>query len=1253
MNKHDTLLLGCGTSKNRKALRSVLGETYNLLEAGNTRQTMILLEQNRHCIAAVLLDITAPEALDTETLTWQNLVEQIAGVPVIAITDDEQSAAVDEAFSLGASDVIPIHYNPYAMIRRIETLVELNLHKEYLEELVKEQAQTLHHNNDIMVDALSSIIEYRSVESGQHILRIRHFTRTLLEQVAKDCPEYGLTDEIISIISSAAALHDVGKIGIPDAILTKPGPLTAAERELMKTHTLIGCQILESLSDMGNQEYLRYAHNIAHYHHERWDGGGYPEGLSGDDIPICAQVVGLADVYDALTTKRVYKDAYGLTTAVNMILNGECGVFSEKLLECFKLVIPQFEELSCAYADGLSPKAERFDVTLPEPETPEKDDSLDIIQGKFQCLLHYLNAFVLEISVDRGYYHLRYNPYPELGIVNSAANFQELEKIILEQIVAPEDRQRMYDLIHTGIEEYLQAGMRRQTFWFSLRRGDGGYRPYMVTLLRANVNQTGSRSLAILCRKLGKEESAGQLLPEMGAVSQERTGISFCCRNDRDLTLVRMIGDTKTIAGYRDPEIQERFDGRLMNMIHPEDRETVRNTFREKLNQGTHVRAEFRILRTAGEPVWVMYEGRLLVEPDGQECLYSYMTDISDVMQAYDALNKKMEHYEIVLAQTENVLFDWDVENDTIMFSDTWENIFGIRPITGNVRQALREGSFVHPDDFPLLLDRIRNLESGSAYEMTEVRVVSSGGRYLWYRFRASAIRNDRGVLTRIVGLIINIDTEKQSEQALQDRAERDALTKLLNKDAGRKQTEEYLSQFPQGVPCALLIIDLDNFKQVNDSYGHLFGDTVLTKAAREIRKLFRNQDIVARIGGDEFMVLMRGVSDRTLVENRCVRLLTIFRTAFREIRNHASFGCSIGISLGPEHGTSYTELFRRADQALYRAKDLGRNTYVFFDGRDTAFLARNMRQTAVSNRIDSDDQPDLTNSGLVQYAFRRLYSSRDVDASIAEMLELIGRRTNVSRVYVFENTPDNRYCNNTYEWCNTGILPEKDNLQNVSYETDIPGYDRNFDENDLFYCSDISTLPQNLYDILAPQGIKSILHCAIRDKGVFRGYIGFDDCVTNRPWTKEQVEILTYFSEMLSVFLLKMRSQENTRRHAEELQAILDNQNAWILISEPGTYRLMYQNARSKQSAPDAEPGMLCYRALMGRDTPCPNCPMHHPGETGKTIMRRPDCENLCLTESTMIRWEGKPVCMITSRELPGIRPEKENYIFTEKAEM
>ena len=1235
MDRYDTLLLGGGSPESRGLIRSVLEEKYNLLEAGNVRQLLLLLEQNIGCIASVLLDVTRPEVLDGQLLRSREAAQLLSRSPVIVITEDDSPEMLDSCFALGASDVIPLDYEPYSMLRRIETIVQLHLHRQNLEQMVEEQARILRHSNNIMVDALSSIIEYRSMESGQHILRIRQFTRVLLEQVSRVCPEYGLTEDQISIICSAAALHDVGKIGIPDAILMKPGPLTPDEREIMKTHTYIGCQILESLGDLGDREYLRYAHNICHYHHERWDGGGYPEGRAGEDIPICAQVVGLTDVYDALTTRRVYKEAYDLQVAANMIFNGECGVFSPKLLECFKQVLPRFEALNRAYADGLSPGTEKFETELPSPAVSEDRESLNVVNGKYLSLLHYINAFVLELSVDQGYFHLRYNPYPELGIISRASNFAELEAIILEQIIAPEDRQRMTHLIRHGIEKYLQAGMRRQSFRFSFRTRDGSTAPYDVTLLRANVNQTQNRSLAVLCRRAAESPANRSGDGSGQTVSANMVGATFCCRNDRDLTLVRLAPGVHTIAGYSWQELQEQQEGKLITLVHPEDRAALWITCREQLSRGTSVKAEFRCRRNGADPVWAMFEGQLVQETDGLEVLYCYMTDISNTRQAYEELKKKIARYEIILAQTENVLFDWNVAEDTISFSDTWNTLFGSIPVYDRIRQRLTEGALFHPDDLPLLLDAIRRIERGSDYEMLEVRTATNAGRYMWCRIRASALRDETGRLDRIVGLVINIDTDKQAEQALQDRAERDALTKLLNKAAGQRQAEEYLGQFPDGVSCALMIIDLDNFKQVNDSYGHLFGDSVLTRAAKEIRKLFRAQDIVARIGGDEFMVLMRGTSDRNLVENRCQRLRRVFGAVFHEA-GRLPISCSIGVALAPEHGTTYVELFRRADQALYRAKGQGRNTYIFSDGMDPGYLYQSGRMTAVSNRIDSDDHPVLADVGIVQYAFQQLYTARDMDASIQALLELIGRQTNVSRVYVFENSPDNRLCSNTYEWCNAGISPEKDHLQNVSYETDIPGYDRHFDGNGIFYCPDIRTLPSNVRSILEKQGIRSVLQCAILEQGVFRGYIGFDDCRDYRLWTREQIDLLTYFSEMLSVFLLKMRSQERVERRAENLSNVLDSQNAWIYIVDPDTFQLKYLNDRLRRAARGSASEQLCYRRLEGRDTPCPGCPFREmQGQDHYARVTRKG-DRLVLAEANRIQWERENACMLTWRDLP-----------------
>lgn len=1235
MEKHDTLLIASGSAENRAHLRDVLGEGFNLLEAVNIKQTMLLLKQNINCIAALLLDITHMTDADKSQIQLQENVGLLHSVPIIIFVEDDDTERLNRAFSLGASDVIPMNYEPYAMLHRIENIVDLHLHKQHLETMVEEQAEALRHTSNSVVEAMSSVIEYRSVESGQHILRIRHFTRILLEEVVRSCPEYNLTDRVISIICSASALHDVGKIAIPDSILLKPGRLTAEEMEIMKTHTVTGCEILNTLAHVADEEYLRYAHNICHYHHERWDGRGYPEGLSGDDIPICAQVVGLADVYDALTTKRVYKDAVSYAQAVNMILKGECGIFSPKLLECFKHVTHQFEELARDYADGLSPKAENFDATLPAPSNVRNEDSIEHLRGKYYALVHYINGFLMELNMDEGLFHLVYNPYPELVQLQGISTFADLEEIVLNHVVHPADRERMYRLIHEDIVEFLEEGLRRQSDYFRMRApGNAEGELFEVTFLRINPTDTQRRSLAVMARKV---ENRGET--KEGLQVHALADAVYTCRNDRDFTLMEVYSGASHLAGYSIREIRSGFGGRLSELVHPEDREMIRREFTEQLKRGTDVKLEIRLLGKDGSVRWVLDKSRLLVDEAGEEYLYSAITDITPFKRTNAELQDALERYEIILAQTENVLFEWDMQTDRISFSNTWEKIFGSEPIHADLRGQLTAGTYLHPDDLPLLLDGIANIENGSNYQMAEVRIATDRGRYLWCRLRATAIRGRSGKLEKISGIIINIDAEKQAERALQDRAERDSLTKLLNKDACRKQAEEYFAQFPNGVSSSLLIIDLDNFKQVNDQYGHLFGDAVLTQAAREIKKLFRNQDIVARIGGDEFLVLMRGVSDRKLVESRCQLLLSIFQTIFHNRKHKLPMSCSIGIALAPEHGKTYYELFNRADQALYWAKAKGKNSFVFYNEAEEKLNFQKGIVSAVNNRIDSDEEPGLADDNLVRYAFQRLYSSQNVQRSVNDILELVGRKMNVSRVYIFENSDDNRYCSNTFEWCNDGIEPEIQNLQGISYEEDIAGYVDMYNEQGIFYCPDIDELPENIYNIVAPQGIKSLLHCAIRDGGVFRGYIGFDECVELRYWTKEQIQTLTYFSEMLSMFLLKQRKQEKVLNYAQELQTILDNQNAWIYIIDPEDCRLKYLNAKTRELAPDVEPGMFCYKALKGLNERCPGCPsLGIRQKKNATARIHNDQFDLhVLAEATLIRWGGEESCLLTCRELDG----------------
>ena len=1234
MERHDTLLISSSSAENRAYLRDALEEGFNLLEAVNVRQTMLLLEQNSSCIAALLLDITQMSDADKELINRPENTALLHQVQIIVFAEREDTERLNRAFSLGAADVISIDYEPYAMLHRIENIVQLHLHKQNLESMVHEQAEALRQASTSMVEAMASIIEYRSVESGQHILRIRHFTRILLEEVVRCCPEYHLTDRVISIISSAAALHDIGKIAIPDSVLMKPGRLTPEEREIMKTHSATGCEILNVLTNVAELEYLRYAHNICYYHHERWDGGGYPEGLCGDEIPICAQVVGLADVYDALTTKRVYKDAVPFAQAVNMILNGECGAFSPKLLECFKHVTHLFEELARDYADGLSPKSENFDPTLPAPGQEQEENSMERTRGKYYALVHYINGFLMELNMDMGVFHVVYNPYPELAYFSGISTFADLSRMMLETVVHPNDRARMEELINRGIPEFLDEGLRRQSDLFRFNsKGNPDGDLYEITFLRINPQDSQRRSMAVLARRTDKPGT----VPEVQGAEVPADAV---CRhrNDRSFTLISADDGFYRLTGHTKKELTEEKHGRLTELIHPGDREKVRAEYSDQLKRGVDVKLEYRLLRKDGNTIWVLDRSRLLTDSRGEEYLYSAITDITGIMLANEALRETMERYEIILAQTENVLFEWDAKADSIAVSGTWEKIFGFSPVRENLRGHMAAGSSLHPDDMPLLLDAVGNIENGSDYEMVEVRIATARGRYLWCRIRATAIRSKDGELEKISGIIINIDAEKQAAQALQNRAERDSLTKLLNKEAGRRQAEEYFSRFPGGIHSALLIIDLDNFKQVNDRFGHLFGDVVLTKVAREIKKLFRSQDIVSRIGGDEFMVVMRGISDSKLLEDRCSRLLETFKNLFQDQKRKLPLSCSIGIALSPEQGRTYYELFSKADRALYQAKAKGKNSFVIYNEADEKAYLWKDTASVVNNHIDSDEEPGMAEDNLVRYAFQRLYASTDMGKAVNDILELVGRKMNVSRVYVFENDDDNRFCYNTFEWCNDGIAPEIQNLQGISYETDIAGYVDMFDEQGIFYCPDINKLPKNIYDIVAPQGIKSLLHCAIRDGGVFRGYIGFDECVEYRYWTKEQIQTLSYMSEMLSVFLLKQRKQERNQRYAKEMLSILDNQDAWIYIIDPETCQLKYVNSKTKALVPEVAPGMYCYRALMGEAQRCAGCPALNIREArnSRKKMHNRNFDLEVLADATLIRWNGEDACLLTCREIP-----------------
>ncbi|MFR2407497.1 MAG: diguanylate cyclase domain-containing protein, partial [Eubacterium callanderi] len=354
-------------------------------------------------------------------------------------------------------------------------------------------------------------------------------------------------------------------------------------------------------------------------------------------------------------------------------------------------------------------------------------------------------------------------------------------------------------------------------------------------------------------------------------------------------------------------------------------------------------------------------------------------------------------------------------------------------------------------------------------------------------------------------------------------------------------------------------------FKNVNDTRGHLFGDAFLMEIAGKIQTLFRSGDVVGRIGGDEFIAFIRDIPDIQVATQKAQQVIENFHSLDVFNEDDAETSCSIGIACYPDHARDFHELYKRADYALYQAKRQGKNQYVIFDRELEVMALKNAAMgvySAVNERIDSDSEvsPQAVNSQLVEYVFRILYKSIDIESAVHSILEIVGRQFDVSRVYIFENSEDDTHCANTFEWCNDGVAPEIQNLSHVSYATDLGGsYLDNFDENGIFYCRDIASLPKAQFEVLAPQGIKSMLQCAIRDNGCFKGYVGFDECRNNRFWTQEQIAALSFISEILSTFLLKKRAQDRVEQSAAAMKTVLDNQNSWIYVIEPGTCRLLY----------------------------------------------------------------------------------------------
>lgn len=358
MEKQKILIVD-DSEMNRALLLDILEEQYDIVEAQNGAEAISILSERWAEFSLLLLDIMMPVMDGFEVLATINQYHWSDNFAIIMISADDSPANIKRAYDLGAFDYINRPFDPAIVHRRISSTMLLYAQRQRLEKIIAKQIEEQEQNNKLMISILSHIVESRNGESGLHILHVNTITKYLLKRLVLYTDQYSLSKEDISLISVASSLHDIGKIAIPDEILNKPGRLTDEEFAIMKTHSMLGANILSELpAEMRDAPLVKVAYEICRWHHERYDGRGYPDGLKGDDIPISAQVVAMADVYDALTSERCYKKAFTHKEALKMILEGQCGTFNPLLLQCLQGIADTLEH---EFTNNLPPEPENED----------------------------------------------------------------------------------------------------------------------------------------------------------------------------------------------------------------------------------------------------------------------------------------------------------------------------------------------------------------------------------------------------------------------------------------------------------------------------------------------------------------------------------------------------------------------------------------------------------------------------------------------------------------------------------------------------------------------------------------------------------------------------------------------------------------------------------------------------------------------------------------------------------------------------
>lgn len=609
-----------------------------------------------------------------------------------------------------------------------------------------------------------------------------------------------------------------------------------------------------------------------------------------------------------------------------------------------------------------------------------------------------------------------------------------------------------------------------------------------------------------------------------------------------------------------------------------------------------------------------------------------------------DKFDLEKERYKIAAMLSECVLFEYHITSKTLYKFDSYGDILKGFDIIRNFRYNDRFLRMIHERDLERFYEFCNELEMGKERLKLDIRVLDSHNEYQWLQIKGRTLYDKERNPVKVIGRISNIDVQKKEREKLRERSERDPLTTLYNKETTERLINKFLKIESMAYKGILFLIDFDNFKGINDSLGHLFGDSVLRDVSAQLRRIFRSTDVIGRVGGDEFVIYINGKHNNDTILQKTEEIQRIFDRIYTDRGKVLKTSCSIGIAIAPKHGTNYKELFKRADIALYQAKNRGKACYQIFD--ESKVNINILKCKKLFNKYE-DREEHIVNEGhqfsdsIVPY-FNLLYFSEDFKSTMNLVLSMVGQEYGLDRMYIGELNQDH-YIECTYEWTSDHTV-SSDSMDGRLYPFSFEGYEELFNEDGVFYTSDITNLEfqsEATYDYLAGKNVKSVLHCRVLEDGMLKGIVSCEVCNKIHTWKKKELDSLIVISRMTGSFLKYNQGRKQLKEHRVILEEISKNQNLFSYIIKPNTFEVLEISTGTTGKYPDAKKGDICYKVFGNEDVPCENCPML--GLTSEITRNTVDFyhqkENLRLkSTATRINIDGQEGILVCAAEVTDI---------------